>query len=148
MKAGAIEGVASIPYGKNEIINSAANDSKLTADIITSALHMNSNDKSTEYVSSSVKKLAERIDLALSGISTEIDIPKNIFSINNYDILEILDKEVKKDERSYKMLGSAKINPVPENALGGHIAGAKAFKNEQYIKIDISFLNKTSNKNA
>jgi hypothetical protein len=144
VKNDTMEGIASIPLGKKEMMEKSAKNANATTDIILSALHMGGDDKNKKYFESIAANLLSQVDTALSQITTEIDVPKNIFMMNR-DFVETFKNIIM--ENNLKMLYDSKIMAIEENIINT-FSGGKAFKNAQYAKIDAIFLNKfLKNKN-
>ncbi len=146
VRDGAVDGIATIPSGRKEIIKQSESESKTPEDILVSALHIGGEEMNTEnkFINVNVNKLVEKIDIALSQICTEIDVPKNIFILNNGDLTATFIKEIKQNtDNIFKMFGAdSRINVVDESTFNNLIINAKAFKNELSMKMDIVFLNK------
>jgi hypothetical protein len=148
-----IFGIASFPFGEENILKESLSQTSLSRDIFLSHLSIG-NDKNFDLASHNKGEVLlnqgfeiwkGKLNEVLSKICTEMNIPNEMFTIPNSMISTILvDSLLKKDDvNKFEILGSKiSVLSITENIFNSFILNATAFTNEPYIKMDIIFLDK------
>ncbi len=93
----------------------------------------------------SVKVWLEQLNRAISKLSSDIDIPKDIFIIENSNAIKTLFKEIRNEGLKISLV-KTKIDFINESRIDDFVANGKSVKEEPYVKMDTVFLNKNISK--
>ena len=148
-----IFGIASIPFGEENIIQTSLSKTNLSRDIFMSHINIG-QDKKFDLIShnSGEDLLRAGFDLwktklknSLSKICTEMNIPNSMFTITNSVISSMLARELsnKEKDKQFEILDSKiEVSVITEGVLNNLILNSKVFASEPYIKMDLVFLDK------
>ncbi len=153
-----IHGIASFPFGENTIIENIARDLKITKEIVLSTLNIKCHGKCDEITESKVNdfiktglaKWSEKFNEALKNICEEKDAPLEIMMISNTDLSNLFVEKIKNQnaEGPFRVYGkNPYLTIIGEGILNNFVDGAKVFKNQPYVKMDIIFLDKLVKQN-
>ncbi len=150
VKEDVIYGVISFPYGEKTIINTIVKKSGQPENIVLSSLSMTCHgvcDEKTvktisDLINPAISEWLEKLNSYISKVSTEMDIPKNVFMMENSDLIRTMVREIKKNGNMTILGTKMEISYTGEGALNNCIVNGKVFKNEPYIKMDLVFLDK------
>jgi len=147
-----IFGVASIPFGEENIIQTSLSKTSLSRDIFLSHINigqdnkfdLDSHNRGEDLLKAGFDMWKDRLKDSLVKICTETNIPNNIFIITNSIISSILIKELSNKEKSkLEILGSKiEVSPIAENIINNFVSNGNNFANEPYVKMDLVFLDK------
>ena len=145
-----IFGVASIPFGEENIIQTSLAKTNLSKDVFLSHLSIGHDKKFDLPSHNSVEDLLKsgfdmwegKLKNSLSKICTEMNIPSNMFIVRNGTVLNMIVKKII-DNKQFEIMGSKiEITFILENIINGYIKNANTISNEPYIKMDLVFLDK------
>jgi hypothetical protein len=148
-----IFGIASIPFGEENIIQASLAKTNLSRDIFLSNINIGYDNKSNLSSHSNIEDLLKsgfdlwesKLKSSLSKICTEMNIPNNMFFIKNSVVSSILIKKLsdKANNAQFEILGTKmEISLIFESVLNSLVLNASTFLNEPYIKMDLVFLDK------
>lgn len=150
-----VYGVASFPFGEKNILDTIVQKANMPESVVLSAINMGCHGTCDEKTEKEMKKVMapginawlEKLNVAVSKVCAEMDIPKDIFIIENSNLIKTMMKEVKK-ENMIKILGTKmEIESIGEGTMNNFVVNGKVFKNEPYAKMDLIFLDKIIQKN-
>ncbi len=147
-----IFGIASFPFGEEDIIKMSLSKTNLSKDVFLSYINigqdnnfdLSSHNNGEDLLKTGIYFWENQLKDSLSKICTEMNIPNNLFIIANGVIPSILIKELfKKSNQKFEIFGS-KIDVliIGENIINNYVLNGKFFANEPYIKMDLIFLYK------
>lgn len=153
-----IFGIASFPYGEENIIQTSLSKTNLTREVFMSHINIGqdkkfdlpSHNRGSDLLRSGFDTWKEKLKTTLAKICTEMNIPNTIFMITNNVLSNILAKDIsdKENGKSLELLGSKiDVSIIGEGMTNNFIDNAKSFLNEPYVKMDIIFLDKMLNNN-
>jgi hypothetical protein len=148
-----IFGVASMPFGEENIIQTSLSKTNLSRDIFMSHIsvgqdkkfELESHNNGEDLLKSGFDIWEDNLKNTLPKICTEMNIPNNMFIITNSIISDMLVKELsdKENNKQFEILGSKiEVSVIKENILNDFILNGGAFVNEPYIKMDLVFLDR------
>jgi hypothetical protein len=148
-----IFGIASFPFGEEDMIQTSLSKTNLSRDVFMSYLCIG-NDKNFDLTSHNngedmlkfgFEAWMNKLKDVLPKICTEMNIPNNLFIVPNSVVSEILVKVLsnKEDGKQFELLESKiEITSIVEGVFDSLILNGKAFPNEPHIKMDVIFLDK------
>ncbi len=144
-----ISGAVSFPLGEKDLIKTMMSHAKIPESSIMTYINMMCHGACEEETKKETKRLLkeskniwlEKFKLAMSKISSETDIPKNIFVIENTNLVRAMMKELSDEDVNIMGMKMA-VEHISEAMIDNNIENGKDFKNEPYIKIDTVFLDK------
>lgn len=150
-------GIISFPFGEKNIIQTISQSSKLSEDLVLSSINIKchgkcdkkEHDKMEELLKIGMSKWFEKFNETLLKICSEKDIPRNILILPNTDLIDNFAERIKDNTEFelFKKFGiDVKVEILKESILDDLIINGKFFKKEPYVKMDLIFLNKNSNK--
>jgi hypothetical protein len=148
-----IHGIASFPFGENAIIENIAKDLKMTKEIIFSTLNIKCHGKCDEitenkvndFIKTGLTRWSEKFNEALKKICEEKDAPLEIMMVSNTDLSNLFVEKIKNQNADgpFRVYGkNPYLTIIGEGVLNNFVDGAKVFRNQPYIKMDIIFLDK------
>jgi hypothetical protein len=147
-----IFGVASFPYGEENIMQASLEKTNLSRDILASHLSvgldkkfdLTSHNNGVDLLKSGFEAWKIKLSETLSKICTEMNIPNNMFIIPNSVVSNILANELsKKDNDYFEILDSRiEVSSIVEGVLNSFVLNGKSFLNEPHVKMDVIFLDK------
>lgn len=148
-----IFGVASFPYGEENIIQHSLLKSNLSRDILMSHLSvgidkkfdLTSHNNGEDLLRHGFDIWNKNLRDSLSKICTEMNIPNILFIIETSTISKVLAKDLlnKSKTKEFKLLNSSiEVVPTVEGVMNNFILNGKTFANEPYIKMDLVYLDK------
>jgi hypothetical protein len=148
-----IFGIASIPFGEENIIESSLSKTNLSKDIFVSHLsigydkkfEISSHNNGKDLLKFGFNIWEKKLKDSLSMICTEMNIPNNMFMITNSLISGILASKLsdKENDKQFEILDSKiEISTISEGVINNFVSNGKDFINEPYIKMDLVFLDK------
>ena len=149
-----IFGVASIPFGEENIIQTSLSKTSLSRDVFLSHLNIGQDNKfdlishnnGEDLLKTGIDLWKNKLTESLSEICTEMNIPNDMFIVSNSVISQILVKELSNKEKGnrFEILGSKiEISDIREGVIDNCILNGKSFANEPYVKMNLVFLDKT-----
>ncbi len=146
-------GIASFPFGEENIIQASLLRTNLSRDIFMSHISIGKDSKYELISHNNVEDLLkmgfdiweEKLKDSLLKICTEMNIPNNMFVITNSEITNLLIRNLSIKEKNKQlqiMRSKIKLSHIYEHVLNNFVSNGKDFANEPYIKMDIIFLNK------
>ncbi len=149
-----VYGIISFPYGEKDIKNTMIKKSGLSESVVLSALSIvchGACDEKTEKVikdlmNPAIEAWVQKLNASISKVCTEMDIPKNIFIIENSDMIRTMMKKIKKDQNIVLLGTKMEVYSEGEGILNNFVVNGKMFKNEPYVKMDLVFLDKITQK--
>jgi hypothetical protein len=148
-----IFGIASFPFGEEDMIQTSLSKTNLSRDVFMSYLCIG-NDKKFDLTSHNngedmlkfgFEAWMNKLKDVLPKICTEMNIPNNLFIVPNSVVSEILVKVLsnKEDGKQFELLESKiEITSIVEGVFDSLILNGKVFPNEPHIKMDVIFLDK------
>ncbi|MFH1455199.1 MAG: hypothetical protein ABIF22_02680 [bacterium] len=148
-----IFGIASFPFGEENIIQTSLLKTNLSRDILTSHISigydkkfaLTSHNNGGDLLKAGFDFWKNKLNDALSKICTEMNIPNNMFIITNSVISSILVRQLsdKENNKQLEILDSKiEVLEISEGILNNFILNGKVFAKEPYVKMDLVFLDK------
>jgi hypothetical protein len=148
-----IFGIASFPFGEENIIQTSLDKTNLSRDIFMSHINigqdkkfdLSSHNNGEDLLKTGFDIWEKELKNTLLQICTEMNIPNNIFIITNSIVLSILAKQLSNVEKNinFELLGSKiEVSVASEGIMNSFVLNGKTFTNQPYIKMDLVFLDK------
>lgn len=148
-----IFGVASMPFGEENIIQASLAKTNLSREVFLSHLNIGyeknfdlaSHNNGQDLLKTGFEIWKENLRDSLSKVCTEVNIPNSMFIIANGMLPSMLADDLSNKGRGnqFKVLDSKiDVSVISENIINGFVLNGKTFENVPHIKMDSIFLNK------
>ncbi len=148
-----IFGIASMPFGEENIIQTSLSRANLSRDIFMSHINigqdkkfnLESHNKGEDLLRFGFDIWENKLKDTLLKICTEMNIPNNMIIIPNSIVSNILARELSNKEHNnqFEILGSKiEVFIITERVLNNFVLNGGVFANEPYVKMDLAFLDK------
>jgi len=154
-----IFGVASFPFGEENIIQTSLSKTNLSRDVFLSHIDIGqdknfdlpSHNNGEDLLKTGFDFWEVKLKDSLSKVCNEMNIPNNLFVITNSVISSMLIQRFSgiEEKKQIEILGSKiEISAIGENIINDYILNSNFFTNKPYVKMDLVFLDKMLNNNC
>ena len=154
-----IFGVASFPFGEENIIQTSLSKTNLSRDVFLSHIDIGqdknfdlpSHNNGEDLLKTGFDFWEVKLKDSLLKVCNEMNIPNNLFVITNSVISSMLIQRFSgiEEKKQIEILGSKiEISAIGENIINDYILNSNFFTNKPYVKMDLVFLDKMLNNNC
>ncbi len=153
VKDNVISGLASFPFGEENIIETSLHKTNLSREVFMSHINIGndnnfnlvSHNNGSDLLKTGFHIFESNLKKSILQICTDNQIPQEMLIVTNSIISDMfIDDTIDKNNNSkFEILDKkVKILPITENIFSSSLLNGMSFSNEPYIKMDLIYLHK------